>query len=103
MLPAGSRDGARRSGYHAPVGWALFYMFVILKIPIALLLWLVWYAVREVPEPTDESDVRDDGGSNHPRPRPPRPPRRGPHADPLPQPPARVRVAADRQLSREHR
>ena len=84
------------------VGWALFYMFVILKIPIVLLLWLVWYAVKEEPATGDDSEVREGGGGgNHPRPHKPRPPRRGPHADPLPQSPSRVR-ATGKKLSRSH-
>jgi hypothetical protein len=76
------------------MGWAIVYMFVILKIPVALALWIVWYAVRE-PEPTEEH--RGDGGNDrrqpdHPwRPRP-RPPRRGPHAEPQPRAPSRVRA-----------
>jgi hypothetical protein len=84
------------------VGWALFYMFVVLKIPIALMLWIVWWAVREEPA-ADETDVDGTGGGgDHPRPRKPRPPRRGPHADPLPKPPARVR-AQGKTLDRQHR
>jgi hypothetical protein len=65
-----------------------------LKIPIAALLWLVWWAIHQEPEPADEA--RDDGGSKHPRhPRPPlggRPRRRGPHGAPLPVPPSRARI-----------
>lgn len=71
-------------------------MFVVLKIPIAALLWLVWWASRE-PEPPVEVD-QDEGGSKRPNrphgPQPSRPPRRGPHHDaPLPAPP-RVRTRA---------
>jgi hypothetical protein len=75
---------------------AFIWMFVVLKIPIAALLWLVWWAVREPapPDPVDEGE----GGSKRPDrphgPRVPRPPRRGPHdAKPLPAPP-RVRTRA---------
>jgi hypothetical protein len=71
------------------------WMMVALKIPIALLLWLVWYAIKE-PEPAPADDP-DEGGSDrrHRRsPRNPRPPRRGgPHGAPLPSPP-RVRTVA---------
>lgn len=75
---------------------AFIWMFVVLKIPIAALLWLVWWAVRE-PEPPVETD-RGEGGSKRPnRPHPPkptRPNRRGPHEGaPLPAPP-RVRTHA---------
>jgi len=74
--------------------WAVFWLAVILKIPIVALLTLVWWAVRQTPipegEPGDES-----GGSKHgprPRMRPPQPPRRGPHADRPPAAPERTRV-----------
>ena len=77
--------------------WTTFvWMFVMLKIPIALLLWLVWYAIQD-------ARARDGGRPGRRRlgppppaaaPRTPRPPRRGgPHAAPLPAPP-RVRTAA---------
>jgi hypothetical protein len=76
--------------------WTTFvWMFVMLKIPIAMLLWLVWYAIQ-TPEP-ETADDQDDGGSDRRHgklPRHPGPPRRGgPHASPLPAPP-RVRTAA---------
>jgi hypothetical protein len=71
-------------------------MMFVLKIPIAALLWLIWWAIRE--PPVVEHDHTDgDGGSRrhrHPRGRPPRPPRRGPHAEPPPRAPERVRVAS---------
>ncbi len=74
--------------------WAVFWLAVILKIPIVGLLTIVWWAVRQPPVP--EGDLRDgEGGSRrgpHPRVRPPQPPRRGPHADPPPAAPDRVRV-----------
>lgn len=69
-----------------------------LKIPIAALLWLVWWAIHQEPEPAEGS--RDDGGSKHPRhPRPPlgrRPRRRGPHGAQLPSAPARTRTTVAR-------
>jgi hypothetical protein len=75
--------------------WGFFWLMVVLKIPIAALLWIVWWAIRQ--EPVPETGPDDGGGSDrrpiHPRGRPPRPPRRGPHADPLPRPPERVRIA----------
>jgi len=70
----------------------MFFLFVVLKLPIVALGWLIWYAIRQEPEPADEP--RDDGGTKRPpHPREPRPrgPRRGPHGDPAPAPPARVR------------
>lgn len=86
------------------MGWTFFYMFVILKIPVAFALWLVWWSVRE--QPATEEDRSDGGGGSrrerHPRPPRPRPPRRGPHAEPLPPAPKRVRAKA-RTLSPSHR
>jgi hypothetical protein len=74
--------------------WAVFWLAVVLKIPIAALLYIVWWAAREPPVP--EGDPEDGGGGTrrdpHPRIRPPKPPRRGPHADPAPPAPARMRV-----------
>jgi hypothetical protein len=80
--------------------WIMF----VLKIPLAALLYLVWYATREPdpePEPTGEGGTKT-YQSPHPRPRLPRGPRRGPHgAAPIPAPPrTRTRVARARQ--REH-
>jgi hypothetical protein len=75
--------------------WGVFWLAVILKIPIVALLALVWWAVRNPPVP--EADRQDgEGGSrhgpHHPRTTPPNVPRRGPHADPSPAAPDRVRV-----------
>ena len=69
---------------------------LILKIPLAMLLWLVWWSIKQTPEVEDD-EPRDDGGSKKPRPHPPaRPSRRrprGPHGDPAPLPaPPRVRT-----------
>jgi hypothetical protein len=71
-------------------------MFV-LKIPIVALAIIVWRAIHSEPVEPEEAlvDSDGDGGTGHPRPRKPRPPRRGPHGEPLPQPPARVRAVAD--------
>ena len=85
------------------MGWAFFYMFVILKIPVVAAIWLVWWASKE-PEAWKDGATGGGGGGtrrDHPRPRPPRPPRRGPHAEPPPKPPSRVRAQA-RPLDRTH-
>jgi hypothetical protein len=78
------------------VGWTFFFMFVVLKIPIVALLYLVWWAVRDEPAPADEEPrERLRRGPDRPRPpRKPRPPRRGPHAEPPPATPSRSRVRA---------
>jgi hypothetical protein len=80
------------------VSWTFVYLMVGLKIPIAALLWLVWWAVHQAPEPSGESG---DGGSRRDRhPRPPlpgRPRRRGPHGSPIAAPPpARIRITVAR-------
>jgi hypothetical protein len=88
--------------------WTFIWLMVFLKIPIGALFLLVRWAVREPPE----SMLSDDGGTG-PRTRPLHPyhprmigprrpgrgpiiPRRGPHGDPLPTPPARVRTVIAR-------
>jgi hypothetical protein len=70
---------------------------VVLKIPIIALGWIVWKAIHSEPVAPEDALADQDGGggAKHPRPRRPRPPRRGPHAEPLPQPPARVRAVSD--------
>ena len=60
------------------MGWTLFFMIVILKIPLVAALWLIWYAVKEPPVVEDEGPS---GEQRKPRRRPPsfpRSPRRGP-------------------------
>jgi hypothetical protein len=74
--------------------WTMFFLFVALKGPLIALAWLVWWAIHQVDDPAQG----DGGGGTRRRPHPrgplPRNPRRGPHGDPLPQPPARVRLPA---------
>lgn len=79
----------------------IFFLMVILKIPVAALLYLVWWAFRAstLPEeaPPDPGEHRF--GHFRRQPRRPRGPRRGDHgpgALPLPEcPPAgRIRVVA---------
>jgi hypothetical protein len=85
--------------------WTFVWLFLILKIPVVALLLLVRWAARE---PT-ETAPNDDGGTgprshplhpHHPRSRPggrgPITPRRGPHGDPLPASPRRVRTIVAR-------
>jgi hypothetical protein len=67
----------------------IFFLGVVLKIPIFAGLYLIYWAVRAEPE---LDDARDDGDHGFRRwrtdPRPPRGPRRGPHqpdARPLPE------------------
>jgi hypothetical protein len=76
------------------------WLMVLLKIPIVALFMLVRWAVAQGPE--EEAPQEEDGGIGpkprplhpyHPRSRLPRSPRRGPHGDPYPVAPARVRTA----------
>jgi hypothetical protein len=83
-----------------PVGWTMLYLFVFLKLPIVAAAWLIWWAVHQEP---DYSEDQDDGGGKrrlHPPSKLPNAPRRGSHHEPAPPPPARVRsvVARDREL-----
>lgn len=74
----------------------MFYLFVFLKLPIVALGLIVWWAIRAEP---DVDPPSDDGGSErrrHPREPLPRSPRRGPHGDPAPGPPPRVRSVTAR-------
>jgi hypothetical protein len=70
----------------------MLYLFLGLKIPLLLLYALVYWAIKAEPE---AEDAGGDGGARKERPHPvpplPRHPRRGPHGDPLPLPPPRVR------------
>jgi hypothetical protein len=75
--------------------WMFVWLMVILKIPIAALLWLVWWSSK-APKPAEEEPARVDRQPDRPPhgpgPRRPRPPRRGPHAEPAPPAPSRVRA-----------
>jgi hypothetical protein len=76
-----------------------------LKIPLVGLICIVWWAIKQ--EPEDASTSRDDDGGIrrervHPRKPFPRKPRRGPHGDPAPPPPARVRSVRARARSYGH-
>lgn len=74
----------------------MFWLILVLKVPIAALLYIVWWAVRE--PPVSEPDSGDGGAGiardPHPRIRPPQPPRRGPHTGRPPGAPSRTRGAA---------
>jgi hypothetical protein len=58
-------------------GWTIFYMVVILKIPMVACLWLVWWAIKQEPDP--EGATGEGGGPRRSKLPPlPRWPRRGP-------------------------
>lgn len=80
--------------------WFFLWLMVALKIPLIALLWLVWYAAQP-PDPEAADDEGGGGGNDRQGegdPRGPLSPRRGPHGDPLPPAPQRVRVAKGRTL-----
>lgn len=87
------------------MGWTFVYLMVFLKLPILALLGIVWWAIRAQPDPLEDTS-RGDGGIGHPphprRPFPRRPtPRRGPHGEPAPGSPPRVRSAIARSRTLE--
>jgi hypothetical protein len=71
--------------------WPIVFLAVVLKIPVAFLLYTVWWAVKAEPE-TEEAPADEAGGDHgfrrwRKQPKGPRGPRRGPHApDSLPLP-----------------
>lgn len=72
----------------------VLYMALVLKIPIAAMLGIIWWAVRSQPEievePEDRDDFRRRSRDPHPR-----TPRRGPGSVlPRPQTEGRVRAAS---------
>jgi hypothetical protein len=90
--------------------WTFVWLMVFLKIPIVALFLLIRWAVREPPATMHN----DDGGigvggtpinplhPHHPRRIGPRRPRRGPHGDPTPAAPARVRTVIARGRLIQH-
>ena len=87
--------------------WGFLWLMLALKIPLAGLIWIVWWAIKQEPEDAGASR-EDDGGVKRSHPHPhargpfPRSPRRGPHGDPAPLPPARVRTVRARARTLEH-
>ena len=71
--------------------WPIVFLAVVLKIPVAFLLYTVWWAVKAQPE-VEEAPADESGGDHgfrrwRKQPKGPRGPRRGPHApDSLPVP-----------------
>jgi len=94
---------------HARIGvdvtWGFLWLMLALKIPLIGLICIVWWAIKQKPEDEVQSS-QDDGGVKRHRRHPPKPfprrPRRGPHGDPAPLPPARVRMTRARARSLPH-
>jgi hypothetical protein len=77
--------------------WGFIWLMLVLKIPIAALLYIVWWAIHQDTEPDGGPSDGEGGSKTHPhddlRPRLPRPPRhRGPHGSPSPPAPQRSRT-----------
>lgn len=78
--------------------WGFIWLMLVLKIPVGMLLWICWWAVRATAEEPGaslpEEGEGDGGGSDrvHPLPlgRGPRP--RGPHGEAMPPSPPRARI-----------
>jgi hypothetical protein len=89
------------------VSWGFIWIMFVLKVPLVALILIVWWAIRQDPD-KQSSGGDDDGGARltlaraHPRRPFPRPPRRGPHGDPAPAAPTRVRTMRARSRSPRH-
>jgi len=74
----------------------MFYMVVILKIPILMLFGIVYWAWKQTPE----EEHHDGNGGETTQPEPVRPRGRGPHGEPQPPAPQRVRTGSPRETVR---
>jgi hypothetical protein len=87
------------------MGWTFVYLMLFLKLPILALLGIVWWAIRQSPDPYEQASGDDGGIHRNPHPRRPFPrhpsPRRGPHGTPPPASPPRVRSAVARARTLE--
>jgi hypothetical protein len=71
--------------------WPIFFLMVILKVPVGMLLYLVWWAFRAETLPEEAPPESEDHrfGRFRREPKRPRGPRRGDHGpDAIPVPPA---------------
>jgi hypothetical protein len=79
----------------------MFFMLVVLKVPVLTMIYLVWWASQPVPE-VEAGD--DDGGGDvregRSRSKLPRGPRRGPHGPELGSLPERPHEGRSRQRER---
>jgi hypothetical protein len=90
------------------MAWGFVWLMLVLKIPIGMLLYIVWWAVKQETDPETEGTGGDGGTKVRPRPphRPHRrdrfPRRRGPHGEPVPASPSRVRTTIVRARDTQH-
>ena len=84
------------------MGWGFVWLMLVLKIPIAMLLYIVWWAIKQsdAEEPAPEIGEGGTRKPMHPHGPLPHAPRRGPHGDPQPPAPERVRSVVAK--AREH-
>ena len=59
--------------------WELIFMMLVLKIPIAYLCWVCWWAIKAEPEPGTNGGTEGLNWKPWQRPTGPRPRRGGPH------------------------
>jgi hypothetical protein len=77
------------------VTWGFVWLMFVLKIPIVMLLCLVWWAIKAENDPAaDEGDGGIRRDPERPFPRWPKPRQRGPHGASLPPAPPRMRKRA---------
>jgi len=87
--------------------WGFIWLMVCLKVPIAALLYIVWWAIKQSDMPETEP-TEGSGGTKVPPPHGPRfrhgrwPRRRGPHGAPVLAPPPRMRTTVARAREPEH-
>jgi len=89
--------------------WGFIWIMLILKIPLAALIYIVWWAIRQEPEEPEATDDTSGGGGvkrpphdRHPRKPFPHAPRRGPHGDPAHLPPSRIRTVHAKARTFDH-
>ncbi|HVU78623.1 MAG TPA: hypothetical protein VHC67_13660 [Gaiellaceae bacterium] len=63
----------------SPIAWELLFMMLILKIPIAYLAFVVWYAIKAEPQEPGVDQEEFSIWRPWQRPSGPRPRRGGPH------------------------
>jgi hypothetical protein len=83
--------------------WGFIWLMFVLKIPILMLLGIVWWAVHQTDESVDDDPPEKVRVRPHPPELPPRRRPRGPHGEDaqLPSPPRVRTVVKGRELSHD--